>query len=123
MSSKAAPMTVTQVFRAGRAHVVKLAHKDHAHQWRVQTDDRGRFDEVAVRIGRAGTSPALVLHAEMLNDHTCFVEVCGLKMTVHVTGDNVPRITMSEDVRDVPEDRRCPDLRDPELDAPKKRSR
>jgi hypothetical protein len=82
---------------------VKHEYKSRGHQWRVQSDDRGRFDEIVVVIGKE-TAPrrkfdGLVLHAEMMDPRSCFLEVAGLCLWVHVGRDGIARITNTEDRR------------------------
>jgi hypothetical protein len=95
------------------------------HRWRVQSDERGCFDEIVVVTGRerrAGLRKSgLMLHAEMMNDRSIFVDVAGVAIWVHTGPDGVARITMSEDRR--PGAPRMRDLRDPLLDRPAKRKR
>ena len=97
---------------------MRHAFARRGHSWRVQSDDRGDFDEIVVSIGRSpklGTTVGgLVLHAEMTDARSCFVDVAGFCLWVHVGRDGVARITMSEDRRP------CAskvDLRDPVLGA------
>ena len=83
-------------------HAIDYAFSARGHRWRVQSDDRGRFDEVVVVIGaepKPGDRGGLVLHAEMLGPRECFVDVAGLCVWVHVGRDGVARITMTEDRR------------------------
>lgn len=77
-----------------------------AHSWRVQSDEQGRFDEIVVKIGRAPKPGSrekggngLILHAEMMNNRSCFVDVAGLCFWVTVGRDGVARITNQEDRR------------------------
>jgi hypothetical protein len=66
------------------------------HVWRVQSDDRGDFDEIVVSKGGA-----LMLHAEMLDrpGRSLFVDVAGVCMWVHVGRDGKARVTWEEDRR------------------------
>ena len=80
-------------------HRVKLGD----HRWRVQSDDEGRFDEIVVVIGK-DTAPGdsangLVLHAEMMDDRCCFVDVAGLCLWVQIGDDGISRITHAENRR------------------------
>jgi len=77
--------------------------KNRGHRWRVQSDDAGCFDEIVVVIGKE-TRPksrgdGLILHAEMMDSRSCFIDVCGLCHWVHVGRDGIARITYSEDRR------------------------
>jgi len=82
---------------------MKHAHKSRGHRWRVQSDERGRFDEIVVVTGKMPKAGAhasgLILHAEMMNDRSCFVDVAGLCLWVHVGRDGIARITSQEDRR------------------------
>lgn len=77
--------------------------KSGRHSWRVQSDERGRFDEIAVVVGKptkAGRAESgLILHAEMLNDRECFVDVAGLQLWVYIDGRGIARISNIEDTR------------------------
>lgn len=78
--------------------------KTRGHRWRVQSDDRGRFDEIVVVVGKA-TKPrsrgdGLFLHAEMMDNRSCFIDVAGLCFWVHTGKDGVARITGAEDRRE-----------------------
>ena len=103
---------------------MKHEFKSRGHRWRVQSDPRGRFDEIAVVIGRepkVKDPGGLVLHAEMCDNRSGYVDVCGVQLWFFVGRDGVARITMSEDHR---EGAKALDLRDPALDArPKPRKR
>ena len=107
---------------------VSLHHRVGRHRVRFQTDDRGRFDELVVVIGRSAkpgsrSRNGLVLHAEMMDDRSCFVDVAGVCLWVYVDVDGVARISCSEDRRLAPT-RSLNDLRDPALDeAPRGRRR
>lgn len=113
------------------------------HTWRVQSDDRGHFDEIVVHIGRRAeprkrfvdgevvanpkfrppSNGGLVLRAEMMNDRDCFVDVAGICLWVHVDRDGNARISNAEDRRDMAKADFIHGLRDPELDKPRKRGR
>jgi hypothetical protein len=86
------------------------------HFWRVQSDERGCFDEIVVRKGKTavGARGGLILHAEMMNERSCFVEVAGLCIWVTVKR-GIARIAMVEDRR-TKESAELPSLRDAELD-------
>lgn len=70
--------------------------KTKGHAWRVQSDDRGRFDELVVAMGKLKTT---VIHAEMMDTRSMFVDVAGVSIWVHVGRDGVARITEVEDHR------------------------
>ena len=73
------------------------------HRWRVQSDDEGRFDEIAVVTGNEpspGKLGGLILHAEMMDNRSCFIDVAGLCLWVHVGKDGNARITYAEDRRE-----------------------
>jgi hypothetical protein len=114
-------------------------YKVRGHRWRVKSDERGRFDEIVVVIGRPGTPPmrltkdgqtvrrknhkpgnGLMLHAEMMNDRSMFVDVAGFCLWVCVDNKGIARITANEDRRK-PAVYQDVDLRDPALD--RKRSK
>ena len=83
---------------------IEHRYRRRDHFWRVQSDDRGDFDEIVVRKGKAGGKgrrgmDGLILHAEMMNDRSCFVDVAGLCLWVHVGRDGIARITHQEDRR------------------------
>ncbi len=69
------------------------------HSVRVQSDTKGRFDEIAVHIGTGSDDTSLLLHAEMLNARTCFVDVAGLTFIAGLDEDGVVRIASTEDRR------------------------
>jgi hypothetical protein len=89
-------------------------YRDRSHEWRVQSDDRGRFDEIVVHVGRRAKPPkrivrgkvvanpkadsrsGLILHAEMMNDRSCFITVCDRCFWVHVGRNGVAKITYEE---------------------------
>jgi len=78
-------------------------YKSRSHDWRVKSDERGHFDEVVVIVGRK-TAPGqardgLILHAEMMDERSCFLDVAGLCLWVHVGRDGVAEITWVEDRR------------------------
>lgn len=60
-------------------------------RWRVQSDDGGGFDELAVS---AGGREALV-HAEMMDRRSIFVSVGGVRVWAHVYRGKV-KVTMIE---------------------------
>jgi hypothetical protein len=106
-------------------------YKRRGHEWRVQSDDKGRFDELAVQVGRSYVPPklidgkrnpkadarsGLILHAEMMDNRSCFVDVAGLCLWVHVGRDGVARISSAEDRRRGRRGFRCELLRDPWYD-------
>jgi|HubBroStandDraft_1064217.scaffolds.fasta_scaffold165777_3 hypothetical protein len=92
-------------------------YRDRSCEWRVQSDERGRFDEIVVHIGRRAKPPkrivrgkvvpnpqadsrsGLILHAEMMSDRSCFIDVAGLCLWVHVGRKGVAEITDIEDRR------------------------
>lgn len=94
------------------------------HRWRVKSDERGRFDEIVVVVGnetaKGRPESGLVLHAEMMNDRSCFLDVAGLCLWVHVGRDGVARISMVEDRRlcQPLSQHQLDALRDPKLDKP-----
>lgn len=90
--------------------------KSRGHYWRVQSDYFGRFDEIVVRIDQTPeppkfivrgkkvimnpkwkSRPGLILHAEMMDSRSCFVDIAGRCFWVHVGRDGVAKITMEED--------------------------
>ena len=79
------------------AEAIDHRYEGDGHRWRVQSGDDGAFDEVVVSIG--GSTAGLVLHAEMMDDRDCFIDVAGLCLWVHVVDDGVARITHQEDRR------------------------
>jgi hypothetical protein len=89
------------------------------HSWRVQSDERGRFDEVVVTAGRLPRG-GMIFHAEMMDDRSCFVDVAGLAIWVYVGRDGVARISMVEDRRPGCEGE-LQELRDKALDKPRRR--
>ena len=95
-------------------------HKSRGHRWRVQSDDRGRFDEIVVVTGKSPKpgqpESGFILHAEMMDNRSCFVDVAGVCLWVHVGTDGVARITMSEDRRPCAVRADMPEMRDPALD-------
>lgn len=114
-----------------KAEIIDHRHRSRGHRWRVHSDDRGKFDEIVVVTGRE-TRPrrgmparqsGLILHAEMMNDQSCFVDVAGVCIWVHVGRDGIARITMAEDRRTELVASEADWLRDPKLDAPKARAR
>lgn len=62
--------------------------------WRVQSDPQGAFDEIVV-----GTGAGLIVHAEMLDKRTCFIDVAGLLLWVWIDDDGVAQITDCEETR------------------------
>jgi hypothetical protein len=111
-----------------RDKTLRHEHRRGAHRWRVQSTDNGDFDEIVVVVGRepkVGTRNrnGLVLHAEMLDDRSCFLDVAGFCLWVHTGKDGVARIAMVEDRRDGHGDpnERVSQLRDPALDRPARR--
>ena len=79
-------------------------YKRRGHSWRVQDSGRGDFDEIVVVVGkeprpRDDGRNGLILHAEMLDARSCFVDVAGLCLWVHVGRDGVARIRWTEDRR------------------------
>ena len=91
---------------SGKQQTIEHRYRRRDHFWRVQSDDRGLFDEIVVRKGRAprkgngkGAHGGLILHAEMMDDRSCFIDVAGLCLWVHVGRDGVARITHQEDRR------------------------
>ena len=83
---------------SGKQQTIEHRYRRRDHFWRVQSDDRGLFDEIVVRKGK-GAHGGLILHAEMMNDRSCFIDVAGLCLWVHVGRDGVARITHQEDMR------------------------
>jgi hypothetical protein len=59
--------------------------------WRVQSNDDGGFDEIVV-----GSGKGMILHAEMMNDRSCFIDLAGLRIWVTVGRDGVARVTETE---------------------------
>ena len=104
---------------------LRIERRFRGHDFRFQTDDRGRFDEVSVVIGKdpkPGMRGGLVLHAEMCDSRSGYVDVCGVQIWFAVGRDGIARITMSEDHREGVG--ACPDLRDPAFDRkPTRRAR
>jgi hypothetical protein len=102
---------------------IEHRHVRGDHYWRVQSDDRGDFDEIVVLKGpQTKTAPGLILHAEMLDNRSCYVDVAQFCLWVHVGRDGIARITMSEDRR--PKASRPKvfvDLRDRALDRKRRR--
>ena len=71
--------------------------------WRVQLSEDG-FDEIVVRCDNRGDPRAyhndgILLHAEMLDERSCFVDVGGRCFWASVGKDGVVRVTMEEDRR------------------------
>jgi hypothetical protein len=106
------------VVRRMTAHKsIRHVFEQRGHYWRVQSGDDGTFDEVVVRLGRksipakkvvrgkvvrnpkADSRSGLILHAEMMDARSCFIDVAGLAFWVHVERDGVARITYAEDRR------------------------
>lgn len=68
------------------------------HTWRVQDDgSRGRFDELVVIVGKPNAE--LIVHAEMMDNRSCFVDVAGICIWVHSGRDGVARVSHAEDRR------------------------
>ncbi len=99
--------------------------KTRGHRWRVQSEPDGRFDEIAVVIGREPSAKdlgGLVLHAEMCDRRSGYASVAGVQLWFVVGRDGVARVSYAEDQRG-PRVTVLP-LRDPALDAkPKKRAK
>lgn len=70
--------------------------KVRGHEWRVQSDEDGRFDEIVIRDGRKRRG--LVLHAEAMSLRSYFIDVAGLCLWVSVK-NGVATITHQEDRR------------------------
>lgn len=102
------------------ARPMRHEFKTRGHRWRVQSDDRGRFDECVVVTGKDTTTVAaqngLVVHVEAMNDHAYYVDVAGLFLWVYIGRDGVARITDAEDSRGCAVRHAMPELRDPALD-------
>lgn len=60
-------------------------------RWRFQTDDEGGFDELVV-----GRGPGMLIHAEMMDERSIFVDVAGLCVWAYVGKDGVARVTHTE---------------------------
>jgi hypothetical protein len=106
----------------GNPTVFSHAFKTRGHSFRMQTDDRGRFDEIAVVVGQEPKPKergGLILHAEMMGSRSAFIDVCGIGLWCCVGSDGVARIAHAEDRRAGGRD--MPELRDPALDTPKKK--
>ncbi len=56
--------------------------------WRVQGDHAGRFDEIVV---------GHFLHAEMMHDGACWIQVCGHCFWVKIDRNGYGAITLTED--------------------------
>jgi len=63
--------------------------------WRVQSNDAGGFDEIVV-----GSGDKMILHAEMMTDKSCFVDVAGICLWVYIDRKGVAKISMQEDQRE-----------------------
>jgi len=100
---------------------LRYEHHKRRHYMRFQTSDEGCFDELVVGCGPRPRRDGHMLHAEMLDSRSMFVDVAGVCLWVWIDSKGVARITMSEDRREVPV--KCPDLRDPALDAKPKRKK
>lgn len=62
--------------------------------WRINSPG-GNFDEIVV-----GSGAGMILHAEMMDSRTCFIDVAGLCLWVHVDKKGRAIITSSDDRRD-----------------------
>ena len=101
------------------ARPMRHEFKTRGHRWRVQSDEKGRFDEIVVVIGKDTGSVGnngLVLHAEMSSDCSGYVDVCGVMLWFYVGRDGIARISEAEDNRRGSAVYGRLELRDPELD-------
>ena len=69
-------------------------HERMAASWRVQSDERGHFDEIVV-----GTGRSYWLHAEIMDDRSAFIDVAGLCFYVYQDANGLARISYCEDRR------------------------
>jgi len=118
---------------AARAFTHRFTNS-RGHAWRVQSNEDGTFDEIVVSLGpqarpnrnRHGAaltpSGGFMLHAEMCDERSCFIDVAGFCLWVFKDDKGIVRITMAEDRRNnAAYPLSLASLRDPDLDAPKRR--
>lgn len=61
-------------------------------KWRVQSDDEGGFDEIAVT-SKAGC----LIHAEMMDERSIFVSIGSHRVWAYVNKQGVVKVTGTED--------------------------